>query len=266
MAKREGDTDEKRMKEELKRGLRYVEPFATALGAWPLGPESASFLKILQRFIAPICFFLISFTIWPGFYYVLFKERDNKKRLMLMSPVLHSITQMAQYIVVLSKMWNIRVALNDIKNDWLHTTEENRQFLRECAKVGNKIISILVIGVYGGGIGFRIMLPLLKGRIVLPDNTTVRLLPCPVYLPFVNEQVTPYYEIIFILQALGGICNYTILISTNAIILMISLHLCGLIRILRKKVIDLTKKSNINEVTIQRNIVTVVEHHTKIRT
>ena len=266
MAKRKGETDEERMKEELKRGLRYVEPFVTALGAWPLGPDSATFLKILQPFIAPICFFLVSFTTWPGFYYVFFMERNSKRRLKLILPVLHSIFQLAQYIVVLSKMKNIRVALNDIRNDWMHTTEENRQFFRECAKVGNKIISILVIGVWGGGVAFRIMLPLLKGRIVLPDNTTVRLLPCPTYLPFVNEQVTPYYEIIFTLQALGGICNYIVVTSSTAIIMMISLHVCGLIRILRKKMIDLTDKSNINEVTIQRNIITVVEYHTKIKT
>ncbi|KAK1131440.1 hypothetical protein K0M31_017724 [Melipona bicolor] len=266
MAKRKGETDEKRLEKELKRDLRYVEPFVTALGAWPLGPESASCLKILQRLIAPICIFLISFTTWPGFYYVFFKEKDSKRKLQLMPPTINSMFQLSQYIVVLTKIKTIRMALNDIRNDWFHTTEENRQFFRENAKVGKKIISILAIIMYCGGIGFRIMLPLLKGRIVLPDNTTVRLLPCPIYLPFVNEQVTPYYEIIFILLALGGICNCTILTSTTAIIMMISLHLCGLIRILRKKMINLTEKSNINEVTIQRNIVIVIEHHTKIKT
>ncbi|KAF3424615.1 hypothetical protein E2986_02486 [Frieseomelitta varia] len=253
------------MNEELKRGLRYVEPFVTIVGAWPLGPESATFLKILQPFIAPICFFLVSFSIWPGFYYIFFKERDGKRRLKMILPVFHSMFQLAQYIVVLSKMKNIRMVLDDIRNDWFDTTEENRQFFRECTKVGNKIMSILVIGVMGGGIGFRIILPLLKGRIVLPDNTTIRLLPCPIYLPFINDQVTPYYEIIFTLQALSGICNYTILISTNAIILMISLHMCGLIRILRKKMTDFTEKSIISEMSIQRNIVTIVEHHTKIK-
>ena len=266
MAKRKGETDEERMKEELKHGLRYVEPFVTALGAWPLGPDSATFLKILQPFIAIIYIFLVSFTIWPSFYYVVFKERDSKTRLKLISPVLHSMFQLAQYIVVLSKMKNMRVVLNDIRNDWLYTAEENRQFFRENAMVGKKIISILAIAMCSGGIGFRIMLPLLKGRIFLPDNTTVRLLPCPIYLPFVNEQVTPYYEIIFTLQALGGICNYIVVTSSTAIIMMISLHVCGLIRILRKKMIDLTEKSNINEVTIQRNIITVVEYHTKIKT
>ena len=266
MAERKGETDEKRMEKELKRGLRYVEPFITALGAWPLGPESASFLKILQRFIVPTCILLISFVIWPGFYFVFFKEKDSKRKLKLISPVVNSMIQLAQYIVVLSNMKNMRVVLNEIRNDWLHTTEENRQFFRENAKVGKKIISIVAVTMYGGGIGFRMILPLLKGRIILPDNTTVRLLPCPVYLPFVNEQVTPYYEIIFILQVLGGICNYTILTGTTAIIMMISLHMCGLIRILRKKLVVLTEKSNINEAAIQRNIVNVVEHHTKIKT
>ena len=49
MAEIKEETDEKEMEKELKGVLKYVEPFVTALDVWPLGPESVSFLKMLQR-------------------------------------------------------------------------------------------------------------------------------------------------------------------------------------------------------------------------
>ena len=235
------------------------------LGAWPLPPESSLCMKIFQRVIPVISIFLALFVICPGFFYIFFKAGGTRRKMELLSAFINSLIQLIKYIIILNSMNDIRTLLREIRNDWLYGTEENRRLFRENAKIGDRVVSIVAITMYCGGLCYRTILPLSRGRITLPNNTTIRLLPSSTYLPFINEQITPYYEIIFVLQVLSGLFIYTVFSGAIGIMMMICLHTCGLIRILTDKLMDLIDKSNTSEEIIQEKIVNIVEYHRKIK-
>ncbi|XP_068972016.1 odorant receptor 13a-like [Bombus flavifrons] len=265
MMKTKEAKDEKGIEKDLKQSLRYVEPFIMALGAWPLPTESSLCMKILQRVIRFIIIFLALFFVSPGFYYVFFKEKSNKRKLQIITTYINSFVQLIKYIIILYRMKDIRILSEEIRNDWLHSTEENRRLFRENAKIGERVVFIAAFTLYSGGFCYRTILPLTRSSIVLPNNITIRILPSPTYLPFINEQITPYYEIIFALQVLSGFCIYTVFSGAIGIMMMICLHTCGLIRILMDKLVDLTDKSNTSEEIIQEKITNIVEYHRKIK-
>ncbi|XP_060817359.1 odorant receptor Or2-like [Bombus pascuorum] len=257
--------DKREIEKDLKRSLRYVEPFIMAIGAWPLPPQSSLCTKILQWVIRFIIIFLALFFIGPGFYYVFFKEESNKRKLQILTTYMYSLVQLIKYIIILCRMNDIRILLEEIRNDWLHSTEENRQLFRENAKIGDRVVFIVALTMYSGGLCYRIILPLTRSSVVLPNNITIRILPSQTFIPFIDEQITPNYEIIFVLQVTSGICIYTIFSGATGVIMMICLHACSLIRILTNKLVDLTDKSNTSEEIIQEKVVNIVEYHGKIK-
>ncbi|XP_050581920.1 odorant receptor 85b-like [Bombus affinis] len=265
MIKTKEESNKEEREKDLKQSLRYVEPLLMVLGAWPLPPESSLCMKIFQRVIPVISIFLALFVICPGFFYIFFKAGGTRRKMELLSAFINSLIQLIKYIIILNSMNDIRTLLREIRNDWLYSTEENRRLFRENAKIGDRVVSIVAITMYCGGLCYRTILPLSRGRITLPNNTTIRLLPSSTYLPFINEQITPYYEIIFVLQVLSGLFIYTVFSGAIGIMMMICLHTCGLIRILTDKLMDLIDKSNTSEEIIQEKVVNIVEYHRKIK-
>lgn len=67
------------------------------------------------------------------------------------------------------------------------------------------------------------------------------------------------------LQLLAGFFIYTVLSGTIGISLMLSLHMCSLLKILRRKMINLADGSIISENIMQEKIVDIVEYQTKIK-
>ncbi|XP_017759720.1 PREDICTED: uncharacterized protein LOC108550494 [Eufriesea mexicana] len=95
---------------------------------------------------------------------------------------------------------------------------------KHAAKSHLKLMMMIAFMMYCGGLGYRTIIPLSKGRILLPNNSTIRLLPCPSYFMFFNEQATPNYEIIFVMQILGGFFNYSTLCASAGTCTMLCLH------------------------------------------
>ncbi|PBC34552.1 Odorant receptor 33a [Apis cerana cerana] len=198
----------------------------------------------------------------PGLLYVL-QVKNARTKIKLLMPHLNSIAQMAKYTIILQRAKEFSKLLDEIKKDWLIATEENRQIFSERASIEHKLTTVIVVTMYGGGFFYRTILPLSKGKILLPNNMTVRLLPCPSYFGSLNEQATPNYEIIFTLQVLGGFIIYTVLCGTKSACLMLCLHMCGLLKILTNKIVDLTNDSD--EQIVQEKIVHIVEYQTRIK-
>ncbi|OAD55467.1 Odorant receptor 43a [Eufriesea mexicana] len=249
---------------DLKHALKFVQLLLSVSGVWPIPIESPFHMKILQWIIASIFLFLQMFVMGPGILYVFIRENNRKNQLKQLCLFINCLGQLVKYVVTLNRMYDLRVMLDEIRNDWLVATEENRRIFRMKADIGHKVVLIVAFMIYSGGLCYRVILPLLKGRVTLPNNTTIRLLPCPAYFPFIDLQATPYYEIIYICQVLGGFCNYTVICSTVGIFSMLSLHMCALLNILSNKLIDLSDGSNSEEI-LQEKIVDIVQHQTKLK-
>ncbi|CAD1471744.1 unnamed protein product, partial [Heterotrigona itama] len=121
-----------------------------------------------------------------------------------------------------------------------------------------------MIFLYTGGTSLRTITPFLREKIVLPNNTTLRPLPCPGYF-FFNEQLSPNYEIIFFVQVFCGFINYTTLSGSLGLCTILCLHMCSMLRILGNKMNKLSNLQKTDEDTVQKEIVDIVEYHTKFK-
>lgn len=249
---------------DLKHALKFVYLLLNISGTWPIPVESPFRSKILQWITVFLFLFLQIFVMGPGLLYVMIKEKSHRNQLKQLALVTNCVGQFVKYVVTLNRKYELRMMLDEIREDWLVATEENRRIFRAKAVIGHKVVMIVAFTIYTGGLGYRVVLPLWKGRIPLPDNTTIRVLPCPAYFPFVDVQTTPYYEIIYVCQVLGGFCNYTVLCSTVSIFSMLSLHMCALLNVLSKKLIDLSDGSSSEEI-VQEKIADIVEHQMKLK-
>ncbi|XP_043803334.1 uncharacterized protein LOC122720601 [Apis laboriosa] len=250
-------------KEGIKHTFWFAYPLSRMLGYWPLNVPSSAFSKILNSFTIFFSYLLPLLVLIPGLLYVFLKERNGRKKIKMLMPHINSIAQMTKYTIILRRTKELSKLLDEIKKDWSTATQENRRIFSSRASIEHKLTMIVAITIYGGGFLYRAILPLSKGRIVLPNNVTIRLLPCPGYFGSLNEQITPNYEIIFTLQVLGGFVTHTAVCGIKSACLMVCMHMCGLLRILTNKLMDLTNDND--ERVVQKKIVHIVEYQTRIK-
>ncbi|XP_026668771.1 odorant receptor 4-like isoform X2 [Ceratina calcarata] len=251
--------------EDIKYATRFMKPILTIVGAWPVPSHYPLSSKIVQKMTQVFTYFLFFLMLIPPFLYVIKKETNNKFRLRLMGPIINCVLQVPKYTIILYRAKEIQKGIDAIRQDWIAATEDNRLIFLEKARIGRKIVLVVASTMYGGGVSYRILLPLLKGTIVTPDNITIRPLPCPVYFSFLDEQVTPNYEILFLLQIMGGFATYAVISGSCGISALLVLHACSLLRILDNKMKQFSDKEHTTEREVQRDIADVVEFHIKVK-
>ncbi|XP_006615205.1 uncharacterized protein LOC102671486 isoform X2 [Apis dorsata] len=244
--------------------LKLVYPLLKILGAWPKSSPSSVLSTILKCCLIFICYLIQLMVLIPGILYIFLKEANLGGKIKMFVPHMNGITQVSKYTILLRQIKEFNIILNEVKRDYSLATDKNMWIFTTRAYIGHKMMIAIAIAMYSSGVGYRMILPFLKGRILLPDNTTVRLLPCPGYYMFFNEQVTPNYEIIFTIQVLGGFLNYTTLCGTTGITTMLCLHMCSLLKILINKMNDLTCQSDECERVVRKKLADIVEYQMKI--
>ncbi|CAK9804350.1 Odorant receptor 13a [Anthophora quadrimaculata] len=254
-----------RAEEDLKYATGFLKPILGSIGAWPAPPDSSSFMRFLQKTEHVFTYILFSLTIVPGLSYAFLKERDGKVRLKFMLPIFNTCVQFCKYWILVYRAKNIQNGLNMIRNDWIEASEENRLIFRSKAKLGRRVVLIAGATIYGGGLCYRTILPYLTGTVVTANNVTIRPLPCSVYFVFFNEQQTPNYEIIFIMQAMTGFIAYSVICGTCGICALFVFHACSMLKILVNKINALADKTDITEALVHRKIADIVEYQTKIK-
>ncbi|KOX67234.1 Odorant receptor 43a, partial [Melipona quadrifasciata] len=180
-------------------------------------------------------------------------------------PQINNLCQLIKYTILFRRMKEFREMMEDIRTSWLNATEENRRIFRRNAKIGSKVVIGIAITMYSGGLSYRIFTPFLSGKVVLPNNVTIRMLSCPGYFVFIDGQVTPNYEIIYVLQIFGGFFTYSAQCATMGVYAMLCLHMCSLMRTLTNKMKELSDQSDMSESAVQEKIADIVEHRTKIK-
>ncbi|XP_003393901.2 odorant receptor 4-like [Bombus terrestris] len=251
--------------ENLKHFVKFIYPPMKLIGAWPKPTATSTFSKAIKWGLIVSAYFLQLLVFVPGVLYLFLKEKNGKKRIHIMIPHINGFSQLCKYTILLRRTSEFSKILDQLSDDWVDATEDSRHIFRMRANIGHRMVLTVAITMYTTGLFYRIIIPLSTGRIVLPNNTTMRMLPCPVYFVFFNEQSTPYYEIIFVLQIMGGFLNYTILCSTMGVCLMLCLHLSSLLRILMNKMVELTSQLDTSETAVQKKISDIVAYQTKVK-
>ncbi|XP_026668780.1 odorant receptor 82a isoform X2 [Ceratina calcarata] len=249
--------------EDIKYATRLMKPILTSVGAWPIPDHSSLFSRIVQKITHAFTYFVFFLMIVPTLHYVIKKETNDKIRLKLMAPIINCGLQMVKYTIILYRMKEIQKGLHTIRQDWISAAEESRLILLEKVEIARRIMLAVSSTIYGAGIYYRIVLPLLRGTIVTPDNFTIRPLPCPVYFAYLDEQQTPFYEILFFLQIMGGFASYAVVSGSCGISAFLVLHACSMLRILGNKMKLLTDKGHMTEKEMRLIIADIVEFQMK---
>ncbi|KAK9299111.1 hypothetical protein QLX08_007734 [Tetragonisca angustula] len=253
------------VEEGIKHVTWFVQPLLSVIGGWPMNVASSLHSKMLKWLLIFFIYFLQLGVMVPSMLYIVLKVKNNRSRIKLIMPHVNSVCQLSKYTVLLRRHNQIRQLLNDLRHEWLNATREDQWIYTTRASIGHRLMMPFVILLYTGGTSLRAIIPLLRGKIVLPNNTTMRLLPCPGYFVFIDEQLTPNYEMIFAMQVLCGFVNYTTLCGTLALCSMLCLHMCSMMRILANKMIQLSNQPDTDENAVQEKITDIVEYHTKIK-
>mgnify|MGYP004582378623 CR=1 FL=1 len=248
----------------IKHVMWLVHPLLSAIGAWPTNVTSSVLSKMLRWVLIFSIYSVQLAVIIPSLLYIILIVR-SRKWMKVILPHLNSLYQVCKYTIVLWRHNEIRQLFDDLRNDCFNASEEDQWIYKTRSTIGHRLMISFMILLYTGGTGLRAITPFLRGKIILPDNTTIRPLPSPGYFVFFNEQLTPNYEIIFFVQVFCGFVNYTILSGTLGLCTMLCLHMCSMLRILGNKMKEFSNLSETDEDTVQKKITDIVEYHTKIK-
>ncbi|XP_076676294.1 uncharacterized protein LOC143373190 [Andrena cerasifolii] len=235
------------------------------LGAWPLPAASPLSARIKCRILNCIVYFLLLFTIVPGVLKMFLQATSTEAQIRIAGPVINCTSQFIKFTVVLYRAKEIKKSLALISHDWMGTSEDDRHMLRDRAIMERKVAVIFLSVMYGGGMGYRVVVPLLKGPIVTADNVTIRPLSCPVYYIVLDEQTSPVYEITYVLQCMAGFAIYAIMTGSCGTCAFLALHVCHQLRILKSKITTLGKYQSADVNVIQHGLKDIIDHRTKIK-
>ncbi|KAF3054518.1 Odorant receptor 154 [Nylanderia fulva] len=236
------------------------------IGLWPIPRFASNANRIAIRLQNVVCYFLFAFILVPGLLLIFLKERDVKRRIRLVGPLLNCSVGCIKYSLFLYYGKQIQSCLEQAQQDWQKTTNSSdRKIMLSKAKTGRKFAIFSAAFIYVGGLSFRTILPLSKGRILTSMNTTIRVLSCPSYFVKFDEQESPAYEIVFILQFFAGFLTYSMTCSVAGLVAFFIMHVCGQLSILIGKLQHLNDMTQPEDQAVATLLADVVEHQIRVK-
>ncbi|XP_072746960.1 odorant receptor 4-like isoform X2 [Anoplolepis gracilipes] len=236
------------------------------IGAWPIPKFASNTKKIAIRLQNLFCYFLFFFIIVPGLLLIFLKERDVKRKVRLMGAILNCWMGCIKYTLFIYHAKEIQSCVEQARQDWQNTINWNdRKVMLSKARTGRKFAIFSAAFMYVGGLSQRTILPLSKGRILTPMNTTIRILPCPSYFTF-DEQASPAYEIVFTLQFFAGLLTYSVTCGGAGLAAFFIMHVCGQFSVLIGKLQYLNDMMESKDHAVTTLLADIVEHQIRINT
>jgi len=239
--------------------------FFRILGMWPF-PRTNSFIPEIMETVLLIiaCFTLLLSEIIPTIIYIFIVLKDTRLRLKVMGIMLFTIATTVKYGYVLLYKKEIKNCLKLIEEDWRNVVNSSARILMiDRARIGRRLIIMCAIFVYLNGVAIRVIVPLSNGKIITPQNTTIRPLPSVAHFVIFDVQRSPAYEIVFFLQSCTGIVRYTVTVATFGFITLCVMHFCSQLDILVTLIsnfVNERKKEHLN-----KRLAVIVEHQIRTR-
>ncbi|XP_012062999.1 PREDICTED: odorant receptor 82a-like [Atta cephalotes] len=257
MSKRDNDFD---------YAIQVTRIILRSIGAWPSPNYVSNMERIATRFQNVICHFLFGFIIVPSLLQVFLKEHEFKRRVRLLAPVVNASMSWIKYFMILNHAKKIQSCLNRAHQDWSNTVDgSDRKAMLSAARVGRKFAIFSAAFMYTGGLCYRILMPILKGRMLTPENITVRPLALPSYFIKFDGRVSPAYEIVYTLQAFAGVITYSTRVSAAGLAAFFIMHVCGQLSIIMGKLQNLNNISNSNDRAVAILLANIVQHQIEVK-
>lgn len=251
---------------DLNNILRLTRNILFTLGVWPSSGRkrftSEKIGKFLRIFVS---YALLLFSLVPGALFWIFKMKA-RARFRATTIMLYGFMTMAKYYNLIIRQDQIRCCLKYLEEDWKDIDNANtRNAMLESARTGKRLVTICAIFLYSSGLSLRTLIPLSRGKIVTPQNITIRPLPYPTYLFTFDVQSSPIYEIVFAIHCLSGVVTISISTGLYGLIIVFVHHACGQLKVLVDLINGLVVGQKRDELEVNKKLAVIVDHQTRIR-
>lgn len=255
-----------RQQSDLNYAVQVTRVILRMIGLWPISKVASKAERIAIRLLNIFCYLLFAFILVPGLLLVFLKERDLKRRVRLSGPLLNCWIGCMKYGLLMYHSKEIQTCLEQTQQDWQNVLDWNdRKVMLSKAKMGRKLVIFSAAFMYIGGLSYRTLMPLSKGRMLTPMNTTVRALACPSYFVKFDEQTSPAYEIVFTLQFFAGLVTYSVTCGAAGLAAFLIMHVCGQLAVLIGKLQCLNDMPEPEDRAVATLLADIVEHQIKIK-
>lgn len=239
--------------------------FSRIIGMWPFARGNSLLLKLMESVVLVVaCFFFLLSEIIPAVLYMTLIATDIRVKLRIIGSLVFSIVGIFKYSFMLFYKNQVRNCLILVDEDWRNVVNpDDRMSMIDKFRFGKRLVMMCAVFVYMSGVAFRMFVPLSVGKIVTPQNITIRPLPLQAYLVVLDVQRSPVYEIVYFVQFLGGFIKYTITIATFGFMALCVMHFCAQSDILVTLMNDFVNESRSGN--LNKKLAVVVEHQIKIR-
>ncbi|XP_029160866.1 odorant receptor 13a-like [Nylanderia fulva] len=253
-------------KNDFNYAVQVTRVILRMVGAWPIPRFGSNAERIVIRLQNVVCFFLCAFILVPGLLLIFLKVRDVKRRIRLAGPLLNCSMGCIKYSLFLYYGKQIQSCLEQAQQDWQNTTNSSdRKIMLSKAKTGRKFAIFSAAFMYIGGLSYRTIVPLSKGRILTPMNTTIRILSCPSYFVIFDEQESPAYEIVLIVQFFAGLLTYSMTCGAAGLAAFFIMHICGQLSVLIGKLKHLSDMTEPKDRAVATLLADIVEHQIRAK-
>ncbi|KAL0117088.1 hypothetical protein PUN28_010138 [Cardiocondyla obscurior] len=255
-----------RYKDDVVYVTHLTRNICKTLGIWPSTNKKESHGdKTWKKFLIIFSYALLYSVLFPGFFFWIIEKRI-KIRLLTFPLLLFVSMASTKYGHLIYRENNIRLCLKHMEEDYKTVpTSKARDTMIESAKIGRRLVTLCAIFMYGSGLSFRLILPFAKGKIVTPQNITIRPLPCPAYFFSFDVQVTPIYELIFAMQVLSGLVTFSITTGLCGLAAVFVMHACGQLKILTTLMRNLVEEQWQDKKEVNKKLAEMVEYQIRIR-
>ncbi|XP_020279266.1 odorant receptor 13a-like [Pseudomyrmex gracilis] len=234
------------------------------IGAWPLQQRATKLKTLVHGSSIVIVTFLQLFMIVPWITCIITAKMSFYEIVRTACPLIFSITVFLRYLLLLCHRNEIRSCIDLIIEDWLSTTmAKDRQIMLANAKAGRFFGIISVAFMFGSGLPYACM-PIILPFAVNEDNVTIRSLPNPCDLIFLDVQVSPVYEVAYALEFCSSFILFTVFCGICSLTAKFVSHACGQCEILMYFFEEMIDGGDHNRGTIDQRISTTITRHLRI--
>lgn len=262
----ESSSKTSRHENDFNYAVQVTRAILRSIGVWPIPGYASNLERIVTRLQNVICYFLFAFIIVPGLLRVFLKEHEFKRRVRLLAPLLNCWMGCMKYSLLIYHAREIQSCLKQARQDWSDAINlSDREAMLSKAKIGRKFAIFSAVFMYVGGLSYRTLVPLSKGRMLTSMNVTVRALACPSYFIKFDGEVSPAYEIVFTLQFFAGLITYSVRCGAAGLAAFFIMHVCGQLSIIIGKLDHLNNMPESEDRAVAKLLADIVEHQIKIK-
>lgn len=239
--------------------VRVPRILLTLPGIWPLHRGDSILGDIKSVIQVGVMFLLMCFLLVPHVIYTFHDSEDLTRYMKVIAAQVFSLLGIIKFWVMIFKKKRFRTCITEMDLQYADVeSEEDRLVMKNSAKVA-RFFTIIYLGLcFGGAFPYHMIMPFLSEKVLKTDNTTQ--IPLPYlsnYIFFVIED-SPMYEITFAVQI--AISNMILFINcgTNSLIASMTMHSCGMFRVVNRQLVSLYDGSRDEMKGYLRD---VVRHH-----